>query len=98
MPSRLLRGICGNVTRRMRRSNRLVPQRSMVAPPEEPLFPAEEIYGILPSTFREAYDVREIIARLVDGSKFREFKARYGTTIVCGFARIHGYPVGHHCQ
>jgi acetyl-CoA carboxylase carboxyltransferase component len=65
-----------------------------VAPPEEPLYPAEEIYGILPRTFREAYDVREIIARLVDGSKFREFKARYGTTLVCGFARIGGYPVG----
>jgi 3-methylcrotonyl-CoA carboxylase beta subunit len=65
-----------------------------VAPPEEPLYAAEELYGILPSTFKEAYDVREIMARLVDGSKFREFKARYGTTIVCGFARIHGYPVG----
>jgi acetyl-CoA carboxylase carboxyltransferase component len=63
-------------------------------PSEEPLYPAEEIYGILPTTFRETYDVREIIARLVDGSKFREFKARYGTTLVCGFARIHGYPVG----
>ncbi|HAV78600.1 MAG TPA: methylcrotonoyl-CoA carboxylase [Anaerolineae bacterium] len=65
-----------------------------VAPPEEPLFPADDLYGILPATFRETYDVREIIARLVDGSKFREFKARYGTTLVCGFARIHGYPVG----
>jgi acetyl-CoA carboxylase carboxyltransferase component len=64
------------------------------SPPEEPIYPAEEIYGILPSTFRETYDVHEIIARLVDGSKFREFKARYGTTLVCGFARIHGYPVG----
>ena len=59
-----------------------------VAPPEEPLYPPEEIYGILPHTFRESYDVREIIARLVDGSRFREFKARYGTTLVCGFARI----------
>src|SRR6266498_871267 len=65
-----------------------------VAPPEEPLFPSDDLYGILPATFREAYDVHEIIARLVDGSKFREFKARYGTTLVCGFARIHGYPVG----
>ena len=65
-----------------------------VAQPEEPLYPAEEIYGILPTTFREAYDVREVIARLVDGSRFREFKARYGTTLVCGFAHIHGYPVG----
>ncbi|HEY5728757.1 MAG TPA: carboxyl transferase domain-containing protein [Anaerolineales bacterium] len=65
-----------------------------VAPPEEPLYPADDFYGILPTTFRETYDVHEIIARLVDGSKFREFKARYGTTLVCGFARIHGYPVG----
>jgi acetyl-CoA carboxylase carboxyltransferase component len=65
-----------------------------VAPPEEPLFPAYDLYGILPTSFRATYDVHEIIARLVDGSNFREFKARYGTTIVCGFARIHGYPVG----
>jgi acetyl-CoA carboxylase carboxyltransferase component len=62
--------------------------------PEEPLFATDEIYGVLPRSFRESYDVREIIARLVDGSKFREFKARYGTTLVTGFARIHGYPVG----
>ncbi|NPA31208.1 MAG: methylcrotonoyl-CoA carboxylase [Chloroflexi bacterium] len=65
-----------------------------LAPPEEPLYPADQIYGILPRTFRETYDVREIIARLVDGSRFQEFKARYGTTLVTGFARIHGYPVG----
>jgi acetyl-CoA carboxylase carboxyltransferase component len=67
--------------------------KAEVAPPEAPLYPAEEIYGILPRNFRETYDVREIIARLVDGSKFREFKARYGATLVCGFARIGGYPV-----
>jgi acetyl-CoA carboxylase carboxyltransferase component len=60
----------------------------------EPVYPAERSYGILPQSFRESYDVREVIARLVDGSKFREFKARYGSTLVCGFARIHGYPVG----
>ncbi|MCC7117963.1 MAG: acyl-CoA carboxylase subunit beta [Anaerolineales bacterium] len=65
-----------------------------VAPPEEPLYPAEELYGALPRAFKETYDVREIIARIVDGSKFREFKARYGTTLICGFARLHGYPVG----
>jgi acetyl-CoA carboxylase carboxyltransferase component len=65
-----------------------------LAPPEEPLYPPEEIYGILPTSFKEAYDVREVIARLVDGSYFREFKARYGTTLVCGFARLHGYPLG----
>ena len=65
-----------------------------LSPPEDPIYPIEELYGILPRSFRESYDVREVIARLVDGSKFREFKARYGTTLVTGFARIHGYPVG----
>jgi 3-methylcrotonyl-CoA carboxylase beta subunit/propionyl-CoA carboxylase len=65
-----------------------------VQAPEDPLYSSAEIYGILPRSFRESYDVREIIARLVDGSAFREFKARYGTTLVCGFAHIHGYPVG----
>jgi acetyl-CoA carboxylase carboxyltransferase component len=63
-------------------------------PPAEPLYPAQEIYGVLPRSFREGYDAHEIIARLVDGSYFREFKARYGTTLVTGFARIYGYPVG----
>jgi acetyl-CoA carboxylase carboxyltransferase component len=65
-----------------------------VAPPEEPLYPADELYGVLPRNAKESFDVREVIARIVDGSKFREFKSRYGTTLVCGFARIHGYPVG----
>jgi len=65
-----------------------------VAAPEEPLYPSEEIYGVLPASFRQAYDVREVIARLVDGSRLREFKARYGETLACGFARIQGYPVG----
>ncbi|MCX6079368.1 MAG: methylcrotonoyl-CoA carboxylase [Chloroflexi bacterium] len=63
-------------------------------PPVDPLYPLDEIYGVLPRSFRESYDAHEIIARLVDGSQFREFKARYGTTIVTGFAHIHGYPVG----
>jgi acetyl-CoA carboxylase carboxyltransferase component len=65
-----------------------------VRPPEPPLYDSSEIYGVLPTSFRESYDVREIIARLVDGSRFREFKARYGTTLVTGFAHIEGYPVG----
>ena len=65
-----------------------------VQPPDEPLYPSHEIYGILPGSFREVYDVREVIARLVDSSQFREFKARYGVTLVCGFARLYGYPVG----
>jgi len=63
-------------------------------PPADPLYPTEELYGVLPRSFRQSYDVRELIARLVDGSRFREFKARYGATLVCGFAHIHGYPVG----
>ena len=88
----ILRGVVETLTQEEKGKNWLF-RLSSVAP-EEPLYPAEEIYGILPSTFRETYDVHEIIARLVDGSKFREFKARYGTTLVCGFARIHGYPVG----
>jgi 3-methylcrotonyl-CoA carboxylase beta subunit len=88
----LLRGIVESLTKEDRGKNWLFHLSSF--PPEEPLYPAAEIYGVLPSTFRASYDVHEIIARLVDGSKFREFKARYGTTVVTGFARIHGYPVG----
>ncbi|MFN8494062.1 MAG: carboxyl transferase domain-containing protein [Caldilineaceae bacterium] len=65
-----------------------------LAPPAEPLYDPAELYGIIPTTFKVAYDVREVIARLVDGSRFREFKARYGETLVCGFARIYGYPIG----
>ncbi len=59
-----------------------------------PLYPAEEIYGIIPQDTRKPFDVREIIARLVDGSEFHEFKEKYGATLVCGFAKIHGYMVG----
>ena len=62
--------------------------------PAEPLYPIEELYGIVPADLRKPYDVREVIARLVDGSEFDEFKNLYGQTLVTGFARIHGYPVG----
>lgn len=65
-----------------------------IAAPEDPLYDPQQLYGVLPRTFREAYDVHEVITRLVDGSRFREFKALYGATLVCGFARIEGYPVG----
>ncbi|MEZ4671779.1 MAG: carboxyl transferase domain-containing protein [Anaerolineae bacterium] len=61
---------------------------------EEPAYDPQDLYGILPTTFRESYDVREVIARLVDGSNLREFKANYGTTLITGFARIEGMPVG----
>jgi 3-methylcrotonyl-CoA carboxylase beta subunit len=62
--------------------------------PADPLYPAEDLYGIVPADTRKPYDVHEIIARIVDGSEFDEFKALYGTTLVCGFAHIFGYPVG----
>jgi 3-methylcrotonyl-CoA carboxylase beta subunit len=65
-----------------------------ISAPREPLFPAEELYGIVPADPRTPYDVRDVIARIVDGSELDEFKALYGTTLVCGFARIHGFPVG----
>ncbi len=62
--------------------------------PTEPRNPAQELYGIIPTDSKKPFDVREIIARIVDDSDFDEFKARYGMTLVCGFARIWGYPVG----
>ena len=62
--------------------------------PEEPAYDIKEIYGIIPRDSRRSFDVKEIIARIVDGSKFHEFKTLYGTTLVCGFARIMGYPAG----
>ena len=62
--------------------------------PVPPLFDAKEIYGVIPADSRKPYDVREIIARIVDGSEFAEFKARFGATLVCGFAHIEGMPVG----
>jgi len=62
--------------------------------PEAPLYDPEEMGGIVPADKRQPFDVREIIARVVDGSRFSEFKQRYGETLVCGFAHIDGYPVG----
>ncbi len=65
-----------------------------ITTPEPPRYDPSELYGIVPRDGRKSYDVREVIARLVDGSRFHEFKALYGTTLVCGFARLMGYPVG----
>ena len=62
--------------------------------PEEPAHDPHDLMGIIPADNRTPYDVREVIARVVDGSRFHEFKQRYGNTMICGFARIHGYPVG----
>jgi len=84
---RLVREIAANLNRRKQ-----VP--ADLAAPEDPLYDPAEIYGVLPRDLRQPFEVREIIARLVDGSRFHEFKPRYGPTLVCGFARWMGYPVG----
>ena len=62
--------------------------------PAPPLYEASELYGVIPTDTRKPYDVREVIARIVDGSELHEFKARFGSTLVCGFAHIEGMPVG----
>lgn len=76
------------------RLNKLKPQSLDIRQPIPPKYDTKELYGIIPKDSRQPFDIREIIARLVDGSEFDEFKALYGTTLVCGFARLHGYPIG----
>ncbi len=83
----LARRIVGNF-------NRVKPSTVKLEAAEEPLYDPREIYGIIPRDTRKPYDVREVIARVVDGSRFDEFKPRYGTTLVTGFARLYGMPVG----
>ncbi|MCR9187143.1 MAG: methylcrotonoyl-CoA carboxylase [Halieaceae bacterium] len=80
--------------RAVARLNRVKPVNLDLREPEEPLYDTREVYGVIPADSRQPYDVREVILRVVDGSEFDEFKALYGETLVCGFARIHGYPVG----
>jgi acetyl-CoA carboxylase carboxyltransferase component len=74
--------------------NRPEKVRLDVKKPEDPIYDLKEIYGVIPKDPRKPFDIKEIITRIVDGSKFHEFKALYGQTLVCGFARIMGYPVG----
>ncbi|MBC3764619.1 carboxyl transferase domain-containing protein [Neptunicella marina] len=76
------------------RLNRVKTLNIDVREPVAPKYDAKEIYGLIPKDSKQSFDVREVIARIVDGSEFDEFKALYGTTLVCGFARIFGYPVG----
>lgn len=83
--------LCRSIVENLNRQSRPV---CTLTSPEEPLYDPQELYGILPPTPRHPYDMREIIARLVDGSRLHEFKPLYGVTLVCGFARIAGYPVG----
>jgi 3-methylcrotonyl-CoA carboxylase beta subunit len=78
----------------VRHLNRAKPAQPTLKPAREPRYAAEELYGIVPKDPRQPFDVREIIARLVDDSDFHEFKALYGPTLVTGFAHLHGHPVG----
>ncbi|MEM7289696.1 MAG: carboxyl transferase domain-containing protein [Pseudomonadota bacterium] len=78
----------------IRQLNRMKPNQLHLQEPEDPAYDPEEILGIVPGDTRTPYDVREIIARIVDGSRFDEFKARYGATIACGFAHVMGMPIG----
>ncbi len=83
----LARSVVGNLNWRK-------PDQLRLQPPRAPLFDSSELYGVIPADARKPFDVREIIARIVDGSEFDEFKARYGATLVTGFAHIEGMPVG----
>ena len=83
----IARRIVGNL-------NRTKPVAMAFGEAEEPAYDPQEIYGIIPTDTRKPFDVREVIARIVDGSRFDEFKARYGTTLVTGFAQLYGMPVG----
>ena len=74
--------------------NRCKRQQLNLQTPEDPVYDPDEILGIVPADLKTPYDVREVIARVVDGSRFDEFKARYGQTLVCGFAYVMGMPVG----
>jgi len=70
------------------------PSIAQSATPEPPIYDPDELYGIVPADLSKQFDIREVIARIVDGSRLDEFKARFGTTLVTGFAHVHGYPVG----
>ncbi|WP_395055504.1 carboxyl transferase domain-containing protein [Polaromonas sp.] len=87
----LARAAVGNLNTNYKKKEAPAPMRRA---PRAPEFAADEVYGIVPTDTRKPYDVREIIARIVDGSEFDEFKARFGATLVTGFAHIEGMPVG----
>ena len=74
--------------------NRVKPVQLDMQSPEDPVYDPEEILGVVPGDLKTPYDIREVIARIVDGSRFDEFKVRYGNTLVCGFAHVFGMPVG----
>ena len=83
--------ICRNIFKTLEKSHR---QKLDMLPVEAPLYDPHDLYGLAPIDFHKLVDPREIIARIVDGSRFQEFKSRYATTLVCGFAHLMGFPVG----
>jgi len=83
----MIRGICSNLPRKQISTH-------LFTQPEAPMYKNDELLGVLPKDSKQVFDVKEIIARLVDGSQMDEFKSRFGTTLYCGFSRIHGMPVG----
>jgi 3-methylcrotonyl-CoA carboxylase beta subunit len=84
-------GIARRIVRNLNYKNKI---ENDLKEAHEPLYPAEDLYGVIPADTRRPYDVREVIARIVDGSEFDEFKQLYGQTLICGFARLWGYPIG----
>jgi acetyl-CoA carboxylase carboxyltransferase component len=84
--------IVRSIVRNLNRSPKDMPWD--LVPPEEPVVDPSDLYGLIPEDYRQSFDAREVIARIVDGSRFHEFKELYGETLVCGFARIEGFPVG----
>ncbi len=83
--------ICRNIIENLNRNDKFPIERTE---PEDPYYDPEELYGVVPNDYHKPYDIREVIARIADGSRFHEFKELYGATLVTGFARIMGYPVG----
>ena len=86
--------ICRNVISNLNHKSYFEENISYLQKSEEPLYNPEELNGIVSTDFRKSYDVKEVIARIVDGSKFQEFKKEYGKTLICGFAHLYGFPIG----
>jgi len=86
--------ICRNVISNLNHKSYFEEIISYLQKSEEPLYNPEELNGIVSTDFRKSYDVKEVIARIVDGSKFQEFKKEYGKTLICGFAHLYGFPIG----
>ncbi len=86
--------IIRNIVESLGSETSLINRHSTITSPEEPLYPVEDLYSLVPSDSKTPMNMREVLARVIDGSKFQEFKHNYGTTLICGFARFHGHLAG----